>query len=638
MIKKSFFVFAIVLQAFITNAQAQQISLDPVTVTASLSEKRSSETGRNISIIKGASLAQYPIHSMDDLLKYIPGVELLMRGPQGSQSDINLRGGTFQQVLVILDGLRLNDPNTGHFTAYIPITPAEIDRIEVLKGASSAVYGSDAVGGVINIITKSFNVKKQAESKNLSGQIGIGEYGFVSTNLGGFYQKNNLSIGGGVLSNHATGVQQRGTKGFFHNTSAGVSLSYRLNNYWNIAIRSTYDNRHFAAQNFYTTFLSDTANEAIQSWWHQAKIGYEKNKSKITMLAGYKTLTDEYQYNSLSIANNNKSKLLQGFITYEYVIAPSATITTGFNYLQKQINSNDRGNHRLHTAAPFVSFVQKIGNHFTLYPSLRLELIENLKAQLIPQLNTSYKLNNLQLRASGGRSLRDADFTERYNNNNKSIVKSGRIGNPALMPEQSWNYEIGVDWFYKGILKLSSSFFQRFHTNLIDWTTTPYAAMPRKTNLDPTGTYALAKNIAKVTTTGWETDLQYTKKIDARQNLFLSGGIIWLDSKTSEGQPSFYLSSHAKFLSNFIFLYAYDRFSISLSGIYKNREPQQASAIQAAISKDYFLLNTKLSAEVLKKRLALYLQADNLLDRSYSDLLGAPMPGRWIQGGFQFNL
>ncbi|MCH5716518.1 TonB-dependent receptor [Niabella hibiscisoli] len=140
---------------------AQEQTLDPITVTSSLSEKRSSETGRNIMIVRGEDISKLPVHSLDELLKYIPGVEVQSRGPQGAQSDISIRGGTYQQVLVILDGLRLNDPNTGHFSAYIPITPAQIDRIEVLKGASAAIYGSDAVGGVINIITRSFNAAAQ---------------------------------------------------------------------------------------------------------------------------------------------------------------------------------------------------------------------------------------------------------------------------------------------------------------------------------------------------------------------------------------------------------------------------------------------------------------------------------------------
>ena len=111
--------------------KAQEISLDPVTVTSSLIEKRASESGRNIAVIKGDYFQNLPVHSIDDLLRYVPGVEMQARGPMGSQSDIVLRGGTYQQVLVILDGLRLNDPNTGHFSSYIPIAPSEIERIEV---------------------------------------------------------------------------------------------------------------------------------------------------------------------------------------------------------------------------------------------------------------------------------------------------------------------------------------------------------------------------------------------------------------------------------------------------------------------------------------------------------------------------
>ncbi|MCH5599716.1 TonB-dependent receptor [Niabella ginsengisoli] len=198
------------------------------------------------------------------------------RGPQGSQSDISMRGGTYQQVLVILDGLRVNDPNSGHFSTYIPITPAQIDRIEVLKGASAAIYGSDAVGGVINIITKSANASNQKNKKVINAQVGAGEYNLINTNIGGFLQTDKLSVDAGLLSNHSTGIQQRGIKGYFHNTSASAGVNYKLSDNWNIAARTAYDNRDFAAQNFYTSYVSDTATEQVKSWWHQIKIDYEK--------------------------------------------------------------------------------------------------------------------------------------------------------------------------------------------------------------------------------------------------------------------------------------------------------------------------------------------------------------------------
>lgn len=629
----------ILFAAQLASAQtvAEETSLDPITVTSSLIEKRSSETGRNITIVKGEAFAELPVHSVDELLKYVPGIEIQARGPQGSQSDITLRGGTFQQVLVIIDGIRVNDPNTGHFSSYIPIVPAQIDRIEVLKGASSAIYGSDAVGGVINIITKSFSAAKQHKN-TLQAQVSAGGYNYKSLHAGGFLQKNNFSADAGVLTNHSDGVAQRGIRGYFHNTSAAVGLKYLIHPYFHIAYRAAYDTRDFAAQNFYTTFASDTASEVVNSWWHQLRAGYEKGSSKVTLDAGYKFLQDEFLFTPHATPNNNKSTLLQSQLTYHQQVAEGSAIVTGFSFQQKSINSNDRGMHTINVAAPFISLVQHIGAYMMIQPSARLELIGKNKPELIPQLTFSYKHNDLQLRASGGKTIRDADFTERYNNYNKTQVKSGRIGNPGLLPERAWNYEAGADWFYKSKLKVSGTFFQRFHTKLIDWINTPYANMPRKDNLVTNGVYALAKNISEVNTTGFESDIQYSNRISEKQNMQINAGLIWLYSKTSEAQTSFYINSHARFIGNFMALYNYGPVALSLTGIYKTRQPQEASAINAYVSKDYFLLNARASYSILQNKLAAFVQADNVFDRTYSDLLGTPMPGRWLQGGISFKM
>ncbi len=628
----------VILMMINASARAQEQTLDPITITSSLSEKRISETGRNITIVRGEDITKLPVHSLDELLKYIPGVEVQSRGPQGAQSDISIRGGTYQQVLVILDGLRLNDPNTGHFSAYIPITPAQIDRIEVLKGASAAVYGSDAVGGVINIITRSFNTEAQKNSTLVQAQLAAGEYNLVNSNVGAYFSRGKLSVDAGLLSNHATGVEQRGIRGYFHNTSASVGLNYKWNDYWNIAARSTYDNRDFAAQNFYTTFASDTASETVSSWWHQIRVGFQKAQSRLSLDAGYKTLEDEYLFNNVSIANQNTSRLFQSLLLFQQGWGENTSLITGINYQHKVIASNDRGNHSLNMAAPFVSLSQKLGSYINVLPSVRVEWIGHNNPEVLPQLNASLHISNWQLRASGGRTIRDADFTERYNNYNKPIVRSGNIGNPWLVPEVSWSYEAGFDWFYQSALRVSSTFFQRFHSRLIDWVTTPYVNMPRQENLDGSGSYALAKNIASVNTTGWETDLQYIGAISEQQKLVMNAGFVWLYSKSSEANPSFYISSHARFLGNFNIRYELGNAMLSFTGIYKSRRPQQAPGINAFVSKDYFLLNGRVSYGFLQQRLAVFAQADNIFDRNYSDLLGAVMPGRWMQGGVSFRL
>jgi iron complex outermembrane receptor protein len=628
---------AVWLFASIT-ASAQDGTLDPVTVTSTMVPERASKTGRNVVTLKGEKITQLPVTSIDELLRYIPGLEVQMRGPAGSQSDLSVRGSTFQQVLVILDGVRLNDPNTGHFNSYIPIAPAEIDRIEVLKGASSALYGSEAVGGVIHIITKTFAAKQGEAHKNLQLQTSVGEFESLNVNAGGFYQKGNTALSIGVLSANADGQQQRGIKGYFHNNTVSASLNQYINQYWNISIRSAYDSRDFAAQNFYTTFVSDTANEQVKTFWNQLRVGYKKNKSRLSILGGYKTADDTYQFNSVGLPNKSKSKLAQGSVIYDYSQSEQINYIVGVQYQNKAINSNDRGKHNLSQTAGFVSLNYNPTKKLTINPALRLDWIEGVGTELVPQVNLSYRLNKFQLRGSAGKTIRDADFTERFNNYNKAFVASGRIGNPDLDPERSFSYEVGTDYLLSNTLKISASVFQRYQTKLIDYVTTPYAQMPRKENLSPTGTYALAKNISKVTTTGAEFDIQFVRNFSSKQSLWATAGFVWLDDNSSAGTPSLYISSHAKYIANFNLQYKINWLRLAVNGLYKKRNPQVASAINAKVSEEYFVMNSRLEALMLKEKLSLFVQVDNLFDKNYQDVLGSQMPGRWLMGGFKINL
>lgn len=623
-------------------AQEKETALDPVTVTASLTPEKVSTTGRNIFIIKGDRFYNLPVNSIDELLRYLPGVEVQARGPMGAQSDIVLRGGTFQQVLLILDGVRLNDPNTGHFTSYIPIAPAEIDRIEILKGASSAIYGSEAVGGVIHIITKTFanaTAKQSLQKSTGVAQITSGAYGLFNVNAGGFYTNGKTSFGGGILSNNTTGRQQRGIKSFFYNNTASISFSHQFNERWQLSIRSSYDDRQFAAQNFYTNFVSDTAREKVKTYWNQLSLVYNNQKHVLRLNMGYKKLMDNYAYNSIATPNANTSNLFQALITDEWKIKPDTKVVSGVQFINKKIFSNDRGNHNLTQAAVFAVLNQKAGEHFFISPAARLEWNEKAGLEFVPQLNLSYHLYKIQLRGSAGKTIRDADFTERYNNYNKAFVAGGRLGNPALQAERSFSYEAGADYFVNSNLKVSGTFFQRYHTRLIDYVITPYSQIPRKDNLSPTGVYAFAKNISKVTTTGVETDIQFSKEIRNGQQVWTTIGLVWLNSKSADAMPSLYIASHARFLANFNIQYQNKRYGLSINGIYKKRQEQSsASPAIAKVSKNYFILNAKAEAFLWQNKLSAFVEADNLFDKNYTDLLGAQLPGRWLMGGIKISL
>ena len=623
----------------VLQAQEKESALDPVTVTASLSKEKASETGREILIIKGDRFANLPVHSIDELLRYVPGIEVQMRGPMGAQSDIVMRGGTYQQVLVILDGVRLNDANTGHFTSYIPIAPSEIDRIEVLKGASSAIYGSEAVGGVIQIISKSFASRQGVKHERAEAQVTGGQYGLFTVNAGGNYSNGKTSVSAGVLSNNISGQQQRGIKGYVYNNTASVSVNHYFNEHWQLALRSSYDDRKFAAQNFYTTYLSDTAEEKVKTWWNQMQLVYNGKKDRVSLNLGYKNLHDHFAFNKQSTANNNTSDLFQALLTDEWKAGTNTTLVSGGQFISKKIESNDRGNHQVDQAAAFAILNQKISPNFMTSPALRLEWNENSGWELVPQVNLSWHLNQLQLRGSAGKTIRDADFTERYNNYNKPFVTSGNtIGNPDLLAERSFSYEAGADYLASSSFKISGTFFQRFHSRLIDYVHTPYNEMPRKENLQPVGYYALAKNIAKVNTTGIETDFQYDRQLRQNHRIGANLGFTWLKSTSSDSTTSFYVSSHARVLINLNLDYSNKWFGFSINGLYKDRKPQEASAVIAKVTNDYYIINIKAEGFIVPQKFSVFAEVDNLFDKKYADLLGAQMPGRWLMGGIKISL
>ena len=614
---------------------AQNTQLSEVVVTASMLPQQEKETGRNIVSIKGSSLQNLPISSIDELLKYLPGIETQQRGPAGTQSNIIIRGGTFQQVLVIIDGIRINDPLTGHFNSYIPLHPEDINRIEIIKGAASAIYGSDAIGGVVNIIT---NGLQQKNNHKLSVGSKWGSYNSRSNNVWWGVQKEKWKLSVSSQQNKADGENLRGTTGYYNNSFYAANFNYTFTSDWKLHILFANDSRDFNAQNFYTTFKSDTASEIVKSNWTQMGLSKQYTHKIVKFDVAYKNLSDRFRFNPAGSFNENKTSLFVAQGSVQFTRNPNHQIVTGAQWIHKKIRSNDRGNHELAHGAAFLIATHKLHKNIFINESLRIDWDQSYGWIIIPQLNGSWVNGNLTTRASIGKGVRDADFTERYNNYNKSIVTGGSMGNPYLQAEKSWSYELGADYRIGSNFKWGATVFLRDQNNLIDWTPTPYPMMPRQSNLVITGNYSLATNVSSVKTKGIETDLTYNKKWGEDYELNLSTGLVWLSSNSPNKTPSFYISSHAKFLWNEQIVFRARQLQLSVNSVYKIRNEQTASAINAALSESYFLVNSKFSYLTTKRKGTIFVEVSNLTNTKYSDLLGAIMPGRWICAGFQLNL
>ncbi len=617
---------------------AQIKELDSVVVSATFFPQKEYTTGRNIIILRAEDLARLPVSSLDEWLRYVPGVEVQQRGPQGAQSDIIIRGGTFQQVLVVIDGIRLNDPLTGHFSTYIPLHPEEIDRIEIIKGAAAAVYGADAIGGVVNIITKLGRPNNDSTPLSISGRIQLGNQSLFNRQIrvAGNFLGGRFSIA--EIRNKANGFPLRGTNGFFDNQTISAGYAHKIGGNSHFQMHYAKDSRDFNAQNFYTTFLSDTAREKVVSDLLRMSLITTNEKNSFSIDASYKILRDQYQFNSIGTPNLNTTEfyITQAKLNHSY--SSKSNLITGFQYFYKKIISNDRGNHSLSHAGAFLILTQQPFKNLHLNESVRLDWDESYGYQLLPQLNVAFLQGPISYRASIGKGIRDADFTERYNNYNKSLVTAGNIGNPDLIAEKSWNYEAGFDYRFLRQLKMSFTGFIRTQQNLIDWTPTGYSQMPRKMNLIPNGNYALATNLGKVTTKGLELDFQYMHTFSINHRLTFQSGLLWLESISDYQTPSFYLSSHARFLWNTQLIWHVGAFDVAFTSVYKERNVQQSPAIQAFISPNYFLLNSRISFFTFHQKLSFQFDCINLTNTTYSDLLGSRMPERWNSLGLYLKL
>lgn len=603
---------------------------------------QAAKTGRNISVIHASEISSLPFTSLDDLLQFVPGIEVQSRNAFGVQGDITIRGATFTQVLLLIDGMRINDPLTGHFNSNLPVTPDEIHRIEILRGSAAAVYGADAVGGVINIVTKVF-ASSLPDKNEYSSSIQYGRDGLISSRQGFFWKKGKLSFGGGFNLNQADGelIPERtignemleAYENFFDIKTVGLSIGYNLSDSWAIKLRTAFDHRDFSARYFYTASPLDKSVETTRNWWNQIELEHITQKSRTTFQLAYKHNTDEFIFSPDFPSTNSHTTRLGLFqVNHLRPLSDNFTFNTGLQVDQRSIKSNDRGDHEDWHVGTYVMGAYQPGN-LSVTGSLRLDYDQNFDWEFSPMFTAAYSASPITLRSALGRNIRAADYTERYVSTNLLNLSPGRnLGNPNLAAERGWSEEIGADIALTDKWTLKATAFFRQSSNLIDYVLTNENQIMGIGNLRDSANYLFAQNITDVDTRGFEVESWY-KYVGENGNKFLwSLGYTQLQTTNEEEVISVYISSHARHLFTTQLLFQSGKWELGLNGLYKQRDARTAEAIHANLNESYSVWNIKSSGFVFKQ-VGVTFQIHNLFDTSYQDILGAPMPGRWFMGG-----
>lgn len=645
----SFTTILLTLSIVFASAQKDSVLIEEVSITASRIPMESYKTGRSVEIITAAQIAQQPVTSVDELLRNVVGLNINGRSGFGVQADIGIRGSTYSQVLILVDNVRFNDPLTAHFNNNIPVALAEIDQIEIVKGPAGASFGSDAVGGMIHIKTKAYTGKKGRKPVNLQANVGAGQYGFFAADAGASYHNEKLFIGASFKTNTAIGQTWRNPnfdlgvaedstyQNNFDLKSYSASLAYEINDSLRLYVRGGYDVRDFSAKYFYTNSSFDESTEVIDNQWLLSSLQFQHGRVNTELNAGYKVSQDSFLFNPLFSANDHKMKQAAINLHQSIALNRKTKIAYGTQLLSKDIMSTDRGDHTTNSMGVYAILSSEVLQGLHLNSSIRFENDNNFGKQLLPQLSVSYKTKNYILRTSYGRAVRGADFTERFVSFLIPDLTPGRnIGNPDLKAEKSNSFDVGIDLFSGGTTTLSTTVFSRWSTDLIDFSSRNSSEINNIETLKPNENYFYADNVSESTVVGIE--ISGRKDLVFGQNrLVTTVGYTYLKSSAANGTLSRYISNHPR--SNFNVLLDLDvrNFNFNFAGNFVTRQQETNELIGATIPNNYFVSNLKGSYKI-SQSFRFYLQAMNMTNTTYQEILGARMPGRWLSFGVQFTV
>ncbi len=618
--------------------------LEEVSVTASRAPLAQGQQARMVTVLSSKDIAQAPVQSINDLIKYAAGVDVRQRGPIGAQTDVSVRGGNYEQITILLNGINLNDPQTGHNAFDFPCDISDIERIEVLEGPAGRVYGTSSLLGAINIVTKT--PIKQSIQANIEG----GSFGYGKAGIRFSYAKDNWghSLSGNYTrsdgySRSKTGhlnADYAGGKAFYQGVYNDESV--RVNWYAGLSSRGFGSNTFYSSysdEQYEHTFKTYTAIQAENKigklhfrpsiYWNRTMDRWELFRDNADAYPFNYHRTDVYGVNLNAYfdwtlgrtafgAELRNEDLVSGNLG-EKLSEPKHIHGTDRNY--------EYGINR--TNVQFVLEHNILLENFTL--SAGLIAVKNswseMNMRVYPGVDASYHLGkNWKVYASYNTSLRMPSVTELYYNS------KGYNANKNLKPEELSAIEAGVKYQSRGFAA-KASIYQNDMKNLIDWIIDTNSS-------DATLT---TTNFGKIKATGVESALAFDfQQLLPSQNILkrfdLSYAWINQDQKKYEGITSMYVLEYLrhKVTAN-LQLHLWKQLNLGLNYRFQKRNGNYAvgkdDAGNAILKKysPYSVLDAKLSWDV--PHYSLYLKANNLTAHRYIDFGRLKQPGMWLMAG-----
>ncbi|MFH1964718.1 MAG: TonB-dependent receptor [Acidobacteriota bacterium] len=592
MVRQIIWIFTIILTG--VQAYAQSDLNEVVVVSADQIPVGFENLSRTVTVLHRDQINRIPASSVNDLLRYVASVEVKSRSPFGTQSDISIRGAGFGRTLILVNGVRMNDSQTGHHNADLPVSVSDIERIEVLHGPSSSVHGADAFGGTINIITRGGQTSPRVS-------LSAGQHGLVDGSAAVGFKAGKIRQSFSFWGNRSSGFMPDRD---FRTLGIGSQTSFGDNT----KVNFSHVDKAFGANQFYGPSPSrEWTNGTLVSLKHQF---HGPGPLNLSFQGFYRTHGDRFLWDVRQpgfFENRHRTHAAGSRLTATRTFSEAVNLVFGSEFGGDWIRSGNLGDHQFFRSGLFAQIQYTSGSNTSLTAGMRWDHTTSFGGAINPSISSGWWVHPaVRLRASAGHAFRIPTFTEQY------YADPNHQAGSSLQPESSWETEAGIDWFPSSSWLLRGNVFYRWEDDVIDWIRSSSEDKWQSMNIREMEARGVEVSLERPLGTGALVQIQYSYL-----NL---------------------MSDEFTLLSKYIFDYPRH----SLTGFSSVSLPLGLSFSQRIDFKkrndgrNYWIVDARLVRNF--DETSIFAEVTNLLNTSYQELLGVDMPGRWFRAGFTWKI